>query len=80
MTDVPPGTYSITLTSTIDALGTNFQDMTHTFSITFTDPCPSTSPTSQWASLTLPVLYGINDPATTDIASMTDTVSYSHGL
>ena len=54
--------------------------MTHTFSITFTDPCPSTVPTSEWASLTSPVLYGINDLATTDIASMTDTVSYSHGL
>ena len=73
MTEVPPGTYSITLTATIPS-----ESITHTFSITFVDPCPSTVPTGQYASLPSPVLYGINDPVLTDIISMTDAVSSSH--
>ena len=74
MTEVPPGTYSITLTATIPS-----ESMTHTFSITFVS-CPLTVPTGQWASLSSPVIYGINDPALTDYAIMTDSVSFSHGL
>ena len=79
MTEIPPGTYTITMTATIDAGGANYQEMTHSVSITFVDPCLSTVPTSQWISLSSPVLYGISDPAIEDYARMTDTVSYSHG-
>ena len=75
MTEVPPGTYTITMSATIPSGPTT---MSNTFSITFVDPCPSTVPTGQWASLSSPVLYRINDPALTDTATMTDTVSTSH--
>ena len=74
MTDVPPGTYSITLTSTLPS-----ETKTHTFSITFVDPCLSTVPTSQWSNLSSPAPYQISDPALIDTALMTDTVSTSHG-
>ena len=76
-TEVPPGTYSITLTAAVN-FGSNIQQMTHTISITFVDPCLTTVPTGAWGGATL-VYYGITDSAFSDNAIMTDSVSTSHG-
>ena len=80
MSEVPPGTYTLTMTATIDAGGANFQEMTHSISITFVDPCLSTVPTGSWNLLTSPVVYSISGTTLEDSATMTDTVSYSHGV
>ena len=78
MTEVPQGSYTITMTATIYS-GTNFQQMTHDISITFVDPCPSTVPNGFWPILSPFFQYEIAEPQLEDYASMTDTASYSHG-
>lgn len=53
MAEIPPGPYTVTMTAKIEE-ETNLQLMSHSFSITFVDPCLQTVLSFGW-SHTLPV-------------------------